>query len=276
MIFPIALQLYSVRDELEKDFVGTLRKVKSLGYDGVEFAGLYDNKPSDVAKILKDIGLIPLSAHVPFIDLIADPKGVISAYAEIGCQYIAIPYLTPEYRPNAEKFNEVIEGAEIIGKMTNDLGLTLLYHNHDFEFEKIEGKYALDVLYDSVSEKLLKTQIDTCWVNVGGENPSDYIRKYSGRSPIVHLKDYVMPGKKPEKMYELIGLEDDEDRKSSEAEAFEFRPLGHGVQNFVEILKACREAGTLWVVVEQDAPSMGKTSLECAQISIQYLKNLKF
>jgi len=276
MMFPIALQLYSVRDELEKDFVGTLRKVKSLGYDGVEFAGLYGNKPSDVAKTLKEIGLIPISAHVPFIELIADPKGVVNAYTEIGCRYIVIPYLTAEYRPNGEKFNEVIEGARIIGKMAKDMGLTLLYHNHDFEFEKIDGKYALDVLFESVSEELLKTEIDTCWVNVGGENPSDYIRKYSGRSPVVHLKDFVMPGKKPEKMYELIGLKDDGNEKSTEATAFEFRPLGHGVQNFDEILKACREAGTLWVIVEQDAPSMGKTSLECAQISIQYLKGLKF
>lgn len=271
-MLPIALQLYSVRDELEKDFTGTLRKVKSLGYDGVEFAGLYGNTPANVNKILKDIGLNPLSAHVPFIDLIADPRGVIGKYVEIGCKYMVIPYLTPEYRPNAEKFNEVIEGARIIGEAAKEAGLTLLYHNHDFEFEKVDGKYALDVLYASVSADLLKTQIDTCWVNVAGENPSDYIRKYAGRSPVVHLKDFVMPGKKPEKMYELIGIEDD--AKSAEATAFEFRPLGHGVQNFTEILKACKEAGTKWVVVEQDKPSMGKTTLECAQISIQYLKSL--
>ncbi len=273
MMFPIALQLYSVRDELEKDFSGTLRKVKAFGYDGVEFAGLYGNNSADVSKILKEIGLVPLSAHIPFSDLIADPRGVIGKYVEIGCKYMVIPYLTPEYRPNSEKFNEVIEGAKIIGEAAKEAGLTLLYHNHDFEFEKINGKYALDVLYESVSYDLLKTQIDTCWVNVAGENPSNYIRKYAGRSPVVHLKDYVMPGKKPEKMYELIGIEDD--TKSAEATAFEFRPLGHGVQNFEEILKACKDVGTQWVVVEQDAPSMGKTAVECARISIQYLKGLK-
>jgi sugar phosphate isomerase/epimerase len=272
MKFPIALQVYSVRDVLEKDFFGTLHKVKELGYDGVEFAGLYGNKPQEIGKFLKSIGLIPLSAHVPFVDLIADPKKVVSEYAEIGCSYIAIPYLTPEYRPNAEKFNEVIKGAEIIGKAASEAGLTLLYHNHDFEFDKINGKYALDVLYESVPCELLKTQIDTCWVNVGGENPADYIRKYSGRAPVVHLKDFVMPGRKPAKMYNLIGI--DEDKNDTETTAFEFRPLGHGVQNFPEILKACEDAGTQWVVVEQDKPSMGKTSMECAKISIDYLKNL--
>lgn len=273
MKFPIALQLYSVRDELEKDFTGTLGKIKAFGYDGVEFAGLYGNKPSDVGKILSEIGLIPVSAHVPFTELTADPKGIVGEYAQIGCEYIAIPYLTPEYRPNAEKFNEVIEGASIIGKAAKEFGLTLLYHNHDFEFEKIDGRYALDVLYGSVSSDLLQTEIDTCWVNVGGENPSDYIRKYTGRSPVVHLKDFVMPGRKPEKMYDLIGIKDD--AKKAETTAFEFRPLGLGVQNFPQILEACEKAGAKWVVVEQDAPSMGKTSVECAQISIQYLKSLK-
>ncbi|MGH4050259.1 MAG: sugar phosphate isomerase/epimerase family protein [Clostridium sp.] len=272
MLFPIALQLYSVRDELEKDFSGTLKKIKALGYDGVEFAGLYGHKPTDIKKILQDIALSPVSAHVPFNDLISDPHRIISEYAEIGCKYIAIPYLTPEYRPGSLKFNEVIEGAKVIGKIAKEFGLQLLYHNHDFEFEKIDGEYALDILYKSVSSNLLQTELDTCWVNVAGENPASYIRKYANRSPVVHLKDFVMPGKKPEKMYELIGIVDES--KEDEVKAFEFRPLGLGVQNFPEILKACTDAGALWVVVEQDAPSMSKTSMECAEISINYLKKL--
>lgn len=272
MTFPIAIQLYSVREELEKDFSGTLRKIKALGYEGVEFAGLYGHKPAEIKQILKEIGLLPVSAHVPFVDLIADPAKVVGEYAEIGCAYIAIPYLTPEYRPGADKFNEVIEGAKIIGKAANDAGLVLLYHNHDFEFEKIDGEYALDILYSSVSSDLLKTEVDTCWVNVAGENPSDYLRKYIGRSPVVHLKDFVMPGKKPDKMYELIGIT--EEKKEEESKAFEFRPVGYGVQNFSEILKACKEIGASWVVVEQDAPSMGKTPLECVKASIDYLKTL--
>lgn len=272
MLFPIAIQLYSVRDELEKDFIGTLRKIKELGFDGVEFAGLYGHAPAEIKKILGDIVLTPVSAHVPYTDLVADPQKVIGQYAEIGCKYIAIPYLTPEYRPGAEKFNEVIESAKTLGKAAKDLGITLLYHNHDFEFEKIDGEYALDILYKSVSADLLQTEIDTCWVNVAGENPSNYLRKYTGRSPVVHLKDFVMPGKKTDKMYELIGITDD--NKEEEAKAFEFRPLGRGVQNFPEILKACKDVGASWVVVEQDSPSMNKTPLECAETSIHYLKEL--
>lgn len=271
MSLPIALQLYSVRDELGKDFAGTLQKVKSLGYEGVEFAGLYGHNPEEIKEILKGLNLVPVSAHVPFTDLISDTEKVISDYEKIGCKYIAIPYLTPEYRPGAEKFSEVIEGAKTIGEVAKAHGITLLYHNHDFEFEKINGEYALDILYNSVSSDLLQTEIDTCWVNVAGENPSAYVRKYTGRSPVVHLKDFVMPGKKPEKMYELIGIDDD--KKEEETKTFEFRPLGLGVQNFPEILKACEDAGASWVVVEQDSPSMGKTSIECAETSINYLRH---
>ena len=272
MMFPIALQLYSVRDELANDIEGTLRTIKAQGYDGVEFAGLYGHTPQEVKKLLEDIGLTPVSAHVPFQDLIAAPEKVIGEYAEIGCKYVAIPYLTPEYRPGEEKFSKVIEGAGIIGKIAKDMGLSLLYHNHDFEFKKIDGEYALDIIYKSVSSELLQTEVDTCWVNVAGENPSDYLRKYTGRSPVVHLKDFVMPGKKPEKMYELIGIEDKD--KENEAKAFEFRPLGQGVQNIPEILKACSEAGAKWVVVEQDSPSLNMTPIECAEASINYLKKL--
>lgn len=272
MSFPIALQLYSVRDDLEKDFAGTLRKVKALGYDGVEFAGLYGHTPGEVRDLLKEIGLIPVSAHVPFANLMADPQGMVDDYATIGCKYIVIPYLTPEFRPNAEKFNEVIEGAKVIGQAAKERGLTLLYHNHDFEFEKINGEYALDILYNSVPADLLQTELDTCWVNVAGEDPAEYLMKYAGRAPVVHLKDFVMPGKKPAKMYELIGIEDA--RQGSEAEAFDFRPLGMGVQNFPKLLEACQAAGAQWVVVEQDRPSLGKSAMESAETSIQYLKSI--
>jgi len=272
MSFPIALQLYSVREDLEKDFEGTLRKVKALGYEGVEFAGLYGYKPEATRKLMKEIGLTPVSAHVPFVDLMADPQAMVNDYAEIGCKYIVIPYLTPEYRPNAEKFAEVIEGAKVLGKAARDRGLTLLYHNHDFEFEKINGEYALDILYRSVPADLLQTEIDTCWVNVAGEDPAAYLQKYAGRSPVVHLKDFVMPGKRPGKLYELIGIQDDQ--KAAEDEAFDFRPLGLGAQDFPKILQACKAVQAQWVVVEQDRPSMGKTALECAQISIQYLASI--
>lgn len=271
MDFPIALQLYSVRDELEADFEGTLKKVKELGFDGVEFAGLYNRNPADVKALLAELGLVALSAHVPYVDMMADPEKVLKDYAEVGCKFVVIPYLTEEYRPGQEKFNEVIEGAKMLGKVAKDMGMTLLYHNHDFEFDKIDGEYALDILYKEVSADLLQTELDTCWVNVGGEYPPSYIRKYSGRAPVVHLKDFSLSGSKPKKMYELIGIEDEQEEEES---TFEFRPVGYGQQDLPSILAAAKDAGAGWVVVEQDMPSMDKTPLECAEMSINYLKTL--
>ena len=144
----------------------------------------------------------------------------------------------------------------------------MLYHNHDFEFATIGGKYALDVLYDSIPADLLQTELDTCWVNVGGENPADYIRKYSNRSPVVHLKDFV--GEKSDDMYEMIGIERKAPKRPT---GFEFRPVGSGVQDIPAILDASKDAGTEWVVVEQDEPSMGLTRMESIKTSIDYLKS---
>ena len=156
-MLPIAIQLYTVRDQAAADFEGTLKAIKAMGYEGVEFAGLHGKTAAEVKAMCAEIGLTPISAHVPYYDMIADPKGVLSDYAEIGCKYVAIPYLTPECRPGTDGFAKVVENAEMLGKVAKELGMTLLYHNHDFEFEKIDGKYALEVLYDTVPADLLQT-----------------------------------------------------------------------------------------------------------------------
>ena len=270
--FPVGLQLYSVRDDLAADFEGTLKKVKAMGYEGVEFAGLYGRTPADVKKMCEEIGLIPVSAHVPFVELMQDPEGMISAYKEVGCKQVVIPYLTEEYRPGAERFQEVIEGARLLGEVCRKYDMKLAYHNHDFEFVKIDGEYALDILYREVPEELLLTQIDTCWANVGGVDPADYLRKYAGRMYTVHLKDFV--GQKSENMYALIGIDDGGQKEEKDEQAFCLRPVGYGKQDFPAILKAAAESGAKWVIVEQDEPSMGKTPMECAEMSIGYLKSL--
>ena len=272
--FPIGLQLYSVRDDLAADFEGTLKAVAEMGYDGVEFAGLCGKSAEEAKALCEKYGLVPVSAHIPFTDMMHDPDGAISEYAKIGVKYIAIPYLTEEYRPGHAKFGEVIEGAKILGNVCKKYGIRLLYHNHDFEFVKIDGEYALDILYSEVPADILATELDTCWVNVGGADPAAYIRKYSGRSPVVHLKDFVMPGKKPAKMYALIGIDDGNQKDGEKEEAFGFRPVGYGVQNVPELFAASHEAGADWIVVEQDMPSLGKTPLECAKMSIDYIKTI--
>lgn len=272
-MLPIGLQLYSVRTEMERDFAGTLKKVAEMGYEGVEFAGLFDRSPAEVKELLAQNGLAPVSAHVPLADMLADMDKVIADYKEIGCRYIAIPYVDEAYRPGTPDYPETLKKIEALGKKCAENGLVLMYHNHDFEFVKIGGKYGLDIMYETVPAEYLQTELDTCWVNVGGEDPAKYIDKYSGRTPVVHLKDFVMKGReKPKKLYDLIGIDDGGEEASEED--FSFKPVGFGVQDIPAIIAASVRSGAEWLIVEQDRPDAGNTELSAVQKSIDYLRAL--
>lgn len=266
--FLLGLQLFTVRSELEKDFVGTLKKVKEMGYDGIEFGGTTCGySAAEVKKICEEIGLIPFSAHIRLLDMLENPE-ILKVYKEIGCEYTVIPYLEEGYRPGEDGFDTVVEGAKSLTKKANELGLKMCYHNHDFEFDKVGDEYAIDLIYREAPE--LQPEFDTCWVKVTGVEPVDYIKKYAGRQEILHLKDFV--GGRAENMYALIGIDEDEEKDTGGK--FEFRPVGYGCQDFPSILVAAKEVGIKWVIVEQDQPSLDKTPLECAKMSIDYLNNL--
>lgn len=267
---PVAVQVYSVREDAERDFAGTMKKIKEIGYDGVELAGMYGLSPAEIKAAIEDAGLIAVSAHVPFQELKADMEGVVSQYEEIGVKFIAIPYLMEEDRPGGDRFEDNVKVFGEIAKVCKAHGIQTLYHNHDFEFQKMpDGRYALDYIYDTIPADLLQTEIDTCWVNVAGEDPAAYVKKYSGRAPVVHLKDFYKEGK-PANMYQLIGTDVEEQESKG---FFEFRPVGSGMQDFPSILAASLEAGAQWVVVEQDQ-SNGRTPMEAITMSREYLKSL--
>lgn len=263
--WPIALQVSSIRADVKESFEGTMRKVKAMGYDGVELAGTCGMTAVECRKILDEIGLALMGAHVQLKQL-EDPA-VLDDYCAAGLKFIAIPWV--QVPTNEEEVNGYIARFRAVGEACKARGMQLLYHNHDYDFKKIDGKYVLDRFYEGVPADLLQTQLDVCWVNVGGENPSDYLRKYAGRAPILHLKDFA--GRKNEKTYALIGIDAGDEEANGE---FQFRPLGKGLQNIPDILDAAVDAGVQWLVVEQDRPSMGKTALECAEMSVQYLHSL--
>lgn len=266
---PVAVQIYSIREDAERDLKGTMLQVKEMGYDGVELAGLYGHTAEEFRDCLKEAGLRPISAHVPYQELVLDMEGTVDKYVTIGCEYIAVPYLTEEFRPGTDKFPEVVENIRKIGEYCQKKNIVLLYHNHDFEFIKMEdGRYALDYLYETVSEDKLQTELDTCWVKVSGEDPAAYIRKYANRCPVVHLKDFV--GEKSNNMYQLIGIDSEEEKA---ANAFEFRAVGYGKQDFPAVLEAALSSGAKWVVVEQDA-HYDHTALEDIKLSREYLRGL--
>ena len=271
MSLPIALQVYSVREDASADLRGTLEKIKDMGYDGVEFAGLYGYAPQEVKDMCDSIGLIPVSAHVKMAEILERPE-VFSDYKCIGCEYLALPSLP--YTVDELCSGDIataVTYAKQAGKLAKEQGIQLLYHNHDLEFTATDGEYILDILYRETTPDELQTEIDVCWVKIGGEDPCDYIRKYKGRAPIVHLKDFV--GGKSGETYELIGTNTKKPKRPAD---FELRPIGYGVQSIKDIVAAAEDAGAKWLVVEQDRPAMGLTPLECAQKSREYLKSIGY
>jgi len=268
----IGYQLYSAREECSKDLLSVLKQVKALGYDGVEFAGFYGHTADELKAMLDEAGLVAFSDHVPYAVIEKDMYAVISDHLKIGCKYIAVPFLGEEDRPGQPGFAKVLRVIAKFGALCKSAGIQLLYHNHDFEFEKISGMYALDFMYEAIDADILKTEIDTCWVNYSGVNPAEYVKKYAGRAPIVHLKDFVgsRGGAQP---YALINEDGTDDGKNSEAAAFEFRPVGYGCQNVPSIIEAGLEAGAFCFIVEQDQ-WYNRTPLEAAKMSIEYLKSI--
>lgn len=271
MALPVAIQLFSLRNEMANDVVGTLKAVKAMGYDGVEFAGLHGKTPEEMKTLLNEIGLCPVSAHVPYPELIADPEKVAKTYKAVGCKHVVIPWLDPDERPDGKNFGEFLANVKRIGEVMYANGMNLHYHNHEFEFIPFEnGECSFDALYAETTPEILKMQLDCCWCNVAGKRSEDYLKKYANRCPLLHLKDYV--GQKQEKMYNLIGKEQTE----VETRAFEFRSVGQGKVDFDSILAVAEDCGVEWLIVEQDYPTPDKTSMECAELSRIYLKSKNF
>ncbi|MBE6543674.1 MAG: sugar phosphate isomerase/epimerase [Ruminococcaceae bacterium] len=270
--YPVGLQLYSVRSDLARDFEGTLKAVSEMGYDGVEFAGLYGNSPKTVKELCEKYGLAPISAHIPLAEMLEDPEGTFAAYSEIGCKYAAVPYITVEDRPLQKNYDNTVENIKVLGEKAKKYGIQLMYHNHDFEFVRMaDGSYGYDDMFSRIPAELLTAEIDVCWVNVAGEDPCDYLVKYADRIPVVHLKDFVMSGKKAGNLYNLIGMEEAE---KADEDAFAFRPVGYGAQDIPAIIASLEGSVCQWLIVEQDEPSLNKSRLECAKLSRDYLKTI--
>ena len=271
---PVGIQVYGLRDLLEntpENFRNVMEKVKELGFDGVELAGLYGIAPEEIKKILDEVGLVPISARVPLADMMADAEGVAETYAKIGVQYIAIPYLPDEYRPNTPGYEGALKEFERIGKVMKDHGIKLEYHNHDFEFVRLpSGEYGFDNIYSTIPEDLLKVEPDLCWIKVAGESPVEYLKKYGSRCEVVHLKDFIKEGN-PKNLYKLIGIETEE--AEEDTGIFEFRPVGFGMQIWEPILKTAAEVGSKWVICEQDE-HYDLEPLEAARRAREYLKIL--
>ena len=266
--WPIALQVFSIRNEAQADFAATMQKVKDMGYDGVEIAGISGLTVPQIKQVLDQVGLRFVSAHEMMEGM--EQEGVLESYAAIGMEYLTIPGMDMPKTP-AEQ-DQIAVRMTKLAERCRQLGMQLLYHNHEWEFKRIEGEYIYDGIFSRTDPKLLQCEMDVCWLNMGGEDPIDYLGKYTGRVPIVHAKDCI--GRIGPMLY---GEEDGKTVQLSPTEeggTFDYRPVGHGEMDMPGIIAAAEKAGSQWLIVEQDEPCLGKTPLECAQLSIRYLKTL--
>ncbi|WP_141335522.1 sugar phosphate isomerase/epimerase [Paenibacillus sp. tmac-D7] len=241
----IGLQMFTLREELAKDFKGVLREVAAMGYEGVEFAGYGGLSAEELRDLLQELNLKAIGSHVNYQKLKDHLDEEISYLQTIGGQYIICPYLVPEERKDWERHFAFFEA---VAKQVANQGLTFAYHNHDFEFQdKVGGLEVFDALYQTIAPELLKVEMDIGWVQFVGKDPLEYMKKYSGRLPLLHLKDF----------------------RRGEDGLIDTLELGRGLINLPEVIRAASEAGTEWLIVEQD--KCQNPPLECVSTSMKWL-----
>lgn len=270
----VGIQLYGLRNSMAEDFEGTLRAVRDLGYEYVEFAGYFGHTGAEIREILDRLGLKCVSVHQSLDFFEEDPEGKIAFLKEFGVKYNVIPWYGKEKLAGTPGWDETLAKFRSAADFFRDHGMMLGYHNHDFEFATYEGKYLHDYIFEGVSADRIIPEIDTCWVKYAGLDPAEKIRQFCGRVPIVHLKDFTCTKLGGGPVYALIDASGESKGGASREETgFEFRPVGMGMNDFASILAACDECGTEIVIVEQDATYGGMSEIEAARLSREYLKD---
>lgn len=246
----VGLQLYTLRDLTERDFLGTIRQAAQLGYKAVEFAGFFNTPAKEVKALLVELDLQAPSAHIGLN--FSEDAAVRSAeldkqieYAqELGLQYMVAPWAPLPEAPEWDEVRKLAGMLEEAGRKITEAGMTFGYHNHAFEFQLVQNKPVMDHLLELVPARYLVAEFDLGWVHVAGYKPVDYVQKYSGRVPLVHFKDFVE------------GHTDTE--------------VGKGSVDLKSVLPIAEEAGIQYIFAEQEVfPS---SSLESAKISLEFFR----
>jgi sugar phosphate isomerase/epimerase len=228
----IAVQLYTARDLLRdaSRVGGVLGRLREIGYRAVEVAGLGPITPERFGAELVKHDMTACGVHVSLERLVSDLDGVIAECREWGCRYVVVPALPDAYRSEDGYRRFAAEARELAAGLRSS-DLRLAYHNHSHELERYGGQTALESLFAATSSDTLLAELDTYWLQHGGANPAAWIRRFKGRAPLVHVKDMAV----------VRG-------RTVDAE------VGEGNLDWDDILNACRDAGTEWLVVEQDEP----------------------
>jgi sugar phosphate isomerase/epimerase len=247
----IGVQLYTVRDAMKKDGVDTtLAHIAQLGFREVEFAGYYDKSGAEIRDILKAHGLTSPSTHVG-LDQIKSPdfpKFVETAHT-IGHKWINLAFLMPNDRGSVEKYNAHADALVAAQAIAKPAGITVGYHNHDFEFEPLGTTDGYEILLDRTKGSGVQFEMDLYWMSRAGKDPVSYWTRFPGRFPMVHVKDNAGPPSN------------------------DMRPVGSGTINWAALFEKRKVAGIQHFYVEHDNPTDPWASLTS---SIGYLKKLQF
>ncbi len=244
----VGIQLYTVRDQMKADFEGTLAHIAQIGYQEVEFAGYFDHTPADVKAILDRHGLAAPSTHIAF-ENDDQWKTALAAAKTIGHEYIVMPWIPQERRKTLDDWKNFAQVFNHAAQMAHDAGIQFAYHNHDFEFPKMEGQVPYDVLLQNTDPKLVQLEIDLYWITKAGQDPLAYFARWPGRVPLVHVKDSAGP---PE---------------------HKMTDVGQGKIDWKRIFAKREQAGIKHFFVEYDqAPQ----PFQDAAVSYKYLSQLEF
>ena len=254
----IGVQLYTVRNEIFKDPKATLAKIASIGYKSVETFGYGNGKwyglnAQAFGEELKKNGLVSPSGHTSPGSMFLKEgwesgwqKTVEDAKA-IGQEYVVIPYLEEPHRKSLDNFRKIAQGLNKAAETAKASGLKLAYHNHDFEFDPLEGSSGFEILLTETDPKLVNFELDLYWVSKAGKKPLELFKQHAGRFPMWHVKDM-----------------DNTEKKF-------FTEVGNGTINFKEIFSKARQSGMKYFFVEQDV--CPGSPLDSIEKSYNYLKN---
>jgi sugar phosphate isomerase/epimerase len=259
----IGVQLYTARDEMKRDFEGTIARVAEIGYKEVEFAGYFERSPAAVRAVLGRNGLTAPATHVDYKSLSPEswPK-VIETSKTIGHRYIVMPWVDEELRNAPDAWKRIAETLNRAGRASQEAGIQLAYHNHWFEFIPTGGELPYDLLLAECDPKLVAMELDLCWIVVGGQDPLAYFERHPGRFPLVHVKDI----KKLPKV-DASGKQDFGDSLQDMTE------VGGGIIDWKRIFARADKAGIKHYIVEHDNP---KAPFDSIKASFAYLHRLRF
>ena len=242
----IGLQLYTVRDLMEKDPTGTLAKVAAIGYNSVENATytgslkFYGMDAATYKKVLADNGLMPTSGHyrlgqepdknggVVNGTLLHDWQRAVDDAATVGIQYMVCAYLSDQERGGVDHYKQLADIFNKAAETCKKSGIQFCYHNHDFEFKEQDGQLPYEVLLANTDKDLVKMEIDLYWVTKAGHDPVELFKKHPHRFPLWHVKDM------------------------DTAPDHSFAEVGYGSIDFKRIFKNSKKAGLQYFFVEQD------------------------